>query len=56
MLLSAQNSSRVGRFLLDNKTFVFRFNTITFLVPEDAQYFYKEKYKCSFSKTALLVN
>lgn len=27
------------------------FNTITFLVPEDALYLYKEeKYKCSLSK------
>lgn len=57
MLLSAQNSSRVGRFLLDNKTFFLTFNTTTFLLPEDALYFYKEeKYKCSFFKKAFLVN
>ena len=33
------------------------FNTITFLVPEEALYFYKEeKYKCSLPKKAILVN
>lgn len=47
----------LGDFLLDSKTFFFMFNTITFLVPEDALYFYKEeKYKCSLSKKAILVN
>lgn len=50
--LSAQNSCRARRFLLDNKIFFLTFNTITFLLPKDALHFYKEKkYKCLYSKS-----
>lgn len=50
--LLAPNSCRAGRFLLDNKIFFLTFNTITFLLPKDALYFYKEKeYKCLYSKS-----